>query len=223
MRKLRGFTLIEVGIAAAILASLVALSITAMRGLRQRNAYAAATGDVIGALRLARAEAFGRGQSVYFIVDTNIGTSPDRPRWWVLLDNGGNFDINLWDPENPTSLGDRILSRGSLPTGVTVGAVAGYPKQLAAPYQLIPAATGTTPAATPPQCSFCLTGGAKTNFGWVRFAPGAAPAATFSGATASTFGQELTLLFNNGATSRMMVVAVVARSGAISSSEQVSP
>src|SRR5712692_1460786 len=116
MRKKRGFTLIEVGIAAAVLATLAALSVAAMRGMRQRFAYAGATGDVIGALRLARSESFGRGQAVYFIVDTNVTTdalgNPASPRWWVLLDVGGNLDFTLWDPANPSGLGDRVLSSG---------------------------------------------------------------------------------------------------------------
>ncbi len=225
MRKQRGFTLIEVGIAAAILATLVAMSVAALRGMRQRSAYAASTGDVIGALRLARSESFGRGQAVYFIVDTNVTTdalgNPTAPRWWVLHDVGGNFDFTLWDPENPGGLGDRILSSGVFPPGVKVSSAASYPQALAAPYQLIPAAVGTTPLANPRFCSFCLTAGARTNYGWVRFSPGAAPAATFSGGTASSFGQQLTILFNNGTQSFMMVVAVLARSGAVFSKEQV--
>jgi type II secretory pathway pseudopilin PulG len=225
MRKQRGFTLVEVGIAAAVLATLVAISILALRGMRQRGAYASVTGDVIGALRLARSESSGRGQAVYFIVDTNVATdtlgNPTKPRWWVLLDIGGNFNFTLWDPENPTGLGDRVLSSGVFPSGVTVGAITGYPQALAAPYQLIPAAVGTTPAANPTYCSFCLTAGAKPNYGWVRFAPGGAPAATFSGNTVSAFGQQLTILYNNGTNNLMMVVAILARSGAIFRAEQV--
>ncbi len=225
MRKQRGFTLIEVGIAAAVLATLAALSIAAMRGMRQRNAYAAATGDVIGALRLARAESFGRGQAVYFIIDTNVTTdalgNPASPRWWVLLDVGGNLDFTLWDPANPSGLGDRVLSSGIFPPSVKVGAPASYPQALAAPYQLIPAAVGTTPVANPTYCSFCLTGGARTNYGWARFSPGAAPAATFSGNTVSPFGQQLTILFNNGSQNFMMVIGILARSGAVFSKEQV--
>ena len=219
MRKLRGFTLVEVGIAAAILATLTALSIAALRGMRQRGAYSGATGDVIGALRLARAESFGRGQAVYFIIDTNITTdafgNPTAPRWWVLLDVGGNFDFTLWDPANPSGLGDKVLSSGILPSSVTIGSATNYPQALPAPYQLIPAAVGTTPLATPRYCSFCLTAGARTNYGWVRFSPGGAPAATFSGATASPFGQQLTILYDNGSKKFMTVVAILARSGAV--------
>ena len=157
MRKQRGFTLVEVGIAAAVLATLAAMAVVALRGVRQRGAYAGATGDVIGALRLARAESFGRGQAVYFIVDTNITTDASgnavAPRWWVLLDVGGNFDFTLWDPENPSGLGDKLLSNGAFPLNVTVSSPTGYPLALAAPYQLIPAAVGTTPAANPRYCS----------------------------------------------------------------------
>ncbi|MFL5312765.1 MAG: Tfp pilus assembly protein FimT/FimU [Myxococcales bacterium] len=226
MRKLRGFTLIEVGIAAAILATISAMAVVALRGVRQRGAYAGATGDVIGALRLARSESFGRGQAVYFIIDTNVTAdalgNPTGPRWWVLLDVGGNFDFTLWDPANPSGLGDRLLSNGVFPSGVTVDVTGGYPQALPAPYQLIPAASGTPIIATPPYCSFCLTGGAKPRYGWVRFAPGAAPAATFSGATASPVGQELTLLYTNGAQTYMTVVAILARSGSIFFREQSS-
>src|SRR5437588_296211 len=99
MRKQRGFTLVEVGIAAAVLATISALAVVALRGMGQRGAS--------------------------------------------------------------------------------------------------PAATATTPAATPRYCSFALTGGLRTNYGWVRVSPGAAPAATFSGATASPFGQQLTVLYDN--------------------------
>jgi prepilin-type N-terminal cleavage/methylation domain-containing protein len=225
MRRQRGFTLVEVAIVAAVLATLAALSIAALRGMRQRGSYASATGDVIGALRLARSESFGRGQAVYFIVDANVATdaqgNPTAPRWWVLLDVGGDFDFTLWDPANPTGLGDKVLSSGIFPPGVKVGAAAGYPQALASPYQLIPAAVGTTPTANPAYCSFCLAGGARSNYGWVRFAPGGAPAATFSGNTASMFGQELTVLFDNGSRKWMMVVGILARSGAIFSAEQV--
>jgi len=227
MRKPRGFTLVEVGIAAAVLATLAAMAVVALRGVRQRGAYAGATGDVIGALRLARSESFGRGQAVYFIIDTNITTdaagNPVSPRWWVLLDVGGNFNFTLWDPENPSGLGDKLLSNGAFPMNVTVSSVTGYPVAFDPPYKLIPAATGTTPTATPRYCSFCLTGGARTNYGWVRFAPGAAPAATFSGGTSSTFGQQLTLLYNDGSQNVMMVIGILARSGAVFSKEQVSP
>jgi prepilin-type N-terminal cleavage/methylation domain-containing protein len=225
MRKLRGFTLVEMAIAAGILATLAALSVAALRAMRQRGAYAGASGDVIGALRLARSESFGRGQAVYFIVDTNVTTdalgNPASPRWWVLLDIGGNFDFTLWDPANPGGLGDKVLSSGIFPASVTVGAASGYPQALAAPYQLIPAATGTTPVANPTYCSFCLTAGARNKYGWVRFAPGAAPAATFSGGTASSFGQQLTILFTNGTKNMMMVIGILARSGAVFSAEQM--
>src|SRR5215470_8009098 len=111
MRRQRGFTLVEVAVVAAVVATLAAMSIVALRGMRQRGAYASATGDVIGALRLARSESFGRGQAVYFIIDANVSTdalgNPAEPRWWVLLDVGGNFNFTLWDPANPTGLGDQ--------------------------------------------------------------------------------------------------------------------
>ena len=219
MRKPRGFTLVEVTTAAVVLAILAGMAVVSLRGVRQRNAYAGATGDVIGGLRLARSESFGRGQAVYFIIDTNITTdalgNPASPRWWVLLDVGGNFDFTLWDPSNPSGLGDKVLSSGIFPPSVTVGSATAYPQALAAPYQLIPAAVGTNPLATPRYCSFCLTAGARTNYGWVRFYPGAAPAATFSGSTASPFGQQLTILFDNGSKKFMTVVGVLARSGAV--------
>lgn len=223
MRKHRGFTLVEMGIAAAVLATISALALVSLRGIRQRGSFASATGDVIGALRLARAEASGRGQAVYFIVDTNVATdalgNPTAPRWWVLLDIGGNFDITLWDPENPMGLGDQVLSSGIFPSGVKVWAPGGYPQALPAPYQLIPVAGSPIPA-DPVFCSFCLKAGARTNYGWVRFAPGAAPATSFSGTNTSAFGQQLTVYSSSGSRNFMMVVAILARSGAIFSASQ---
>src|SRR5215470_14132979 len=128
MRKHRGFTLVEVGVAAAVLATIAALAIVSLRGIRQRGSFASATGDVIGGLRLARAEASGRGQAVYFIIDTNVATDAlgniTEPRWWVLLDIGGNFNFSLWDPNNPMGLGDKVLSSGVFPPGVKIWAPA---------------------------------------------------------------------------------------------------
>jgi prepilin-type N-terminal cleavage/methylation domain-containing protein len=224
MRKQRGFTLVEVAIALGVMGALATISIIALRGVRQRGNYASATGDVVGALRLARSESFSRGQAVYFIVDTNVTTDalggPASPRWWVLLDVGGNFDFTAWDPANPAGLGDRVLSNGILPNGVTINAPSGYPKQLKQPYQLIPA-TSPAPAATPVYCSFCGTSGAKNRYGWVRFSPGSAPTATFTaGTTSSSFGQQLTLTTNNGTVDFTMVVAILARSGAVTTEEQ---
>jgi len=223
MRKHRGFTLIEMGIAAAVLATISALAIAGLRGVRQRGSFASATGDVIGGLRLARAEASGRGQAVYYIIDTNVATdslgNPLKPRWWVLLDVGGNFDFTLWDPENPMSLGDKVVSSGIFPLNVSISAPSGYPQALPAPYTLIPVAGSSIPA-NPAFCSFCLTSGARINYGWVRFAPGAAPSATFSGSNASAFGQQLTVYTSSGSKNFMMVVGILARSGAIFSTPQ---
>jgi prepilin-type N-terminal cleavage/methylation domain-containing protein len=223
MRKHRGFTLVEMGIAAAVLATISALAIAGLRGVRQRGAFASASGDVIGGLRLARAEASGRGQAVYYIIDTNVATdslgNPLKPRWWVLLDIGGDFNFTTWDPENPMGLGDRVLSSGIFPLNVSISAPSGYPLALPAPYTLIPVAGSSIPA-NPAFCSFCLTAGARINYGWVRFAPGAAPAVTFSGSNTSAFGQQLTVYTSSGSTNYMMVVGILARSGAIFSAPQ---
>lgn len=225
MRRQSGFTLIEIAIAASILAVLMGISIIALRALRQRAQYSSATGDVVGALRLARSESFGRGQTTYFIIDTNVaadaGGNPISPRWWVLEDIGGNFNFTAWDPSNPTGLGDRLLSSGIFPRGVTVNVATGYPKQLAQPYSLIPA-TSPAPVASPTYCSFCLPAGAHPGYGWVRFAAGSPPTATFpAGTTSSAFGQQLTVMFANGSKTFMMVVAILARSGAVTSQEQI--
>jgi prepilin-type N-terminal cleavage/methylation domain-containing protein len=224
-RRQSGFTLVEIAVAALILSLLMGVSILALRQLKQRGSYASATGDVLGGLRLARAESFGRGQTTYFIIDTNVAAdangNPISPRWWVLEDVGGDFNFTAWDPSNPTGLGDLLLANGIFPTGVTVNAASAYPKQLATPYALIPA-TSPAPAATPAYCSFCTTGGAHPGFGWVRFSAGSPPNATFpAGTTSSAFGQQLTIMFTNGTKTFMMVVAILARSGAVTSQEQI--
>jgi len=88
---------------------------------------------VIGALRLARSDR-SAAAAVYFLsmpCHDALG-NPKVPRWWVLLDIGGNFDFNLWIRPTERSSATRSLER-DVPFGLTVGASSGYPHALDAP------------------------------------------------------------------------------------------
>lgn len=73
----RGFTVVELLVAVAVLALLVGVALPNLRGILVRNTVSAHTNDLLAALRLARAEAVKRGQAVQ------------------VLASGGNF-TNGW-------------------------------------------------------------------------------------------------------------------------------
>src|SRR3954469_10978478 len=204
MLRARGFTAIEMTVALAIIGLLTGVTILAFRGMKNRASFAAATGDLIVQIRATRAESFSRGGTTVFVVDTAGG------RWWGLEDVGGNFDLQAFDPANPTAAGDRLLASGTLPTGVTFGPANGYGAALPQPFQLIPSFPGASPPPALAYCSFCLNSGARSGYGFIRFAPGS-PLGWSSGPLAS--GQQLTLTVTNAGTKfqRILTVAVLAR------------
>src|SRR3954463_6035450 len=205
--RARGFTAIEMTVALAIMGLLTGITILAFRGMKNRASFASATGDLIVQIRATRAESFSRGGTTVFVVDTVGG------RWWGLEDVGGNFDLAAFDPANPTAAGDRLLVSGSLPTGVSFGPATGYGAALPAPFQLVPSFPGASPAPAFPYCSFCVTSGAKTGFGFIRFTPGSQ--VTWSGGPVAS-GQQLTLTAKVAGTNLqpVLTLAVLARTGA---------
>jgi type IV fimbrial biogenesis protein FimT len=69
----RGFTLVELLVAVAVLALLVGVALPSLRDVLLRSSVSAHTNELLAALRLARAEAVKRSQPV------------------MVLANGGNF------------------------------------------------------------------------------------------------------------------------------------
>jgi hypothetical protein len=199
--------MLELATALAIIAILSAITIFALRGLKSRSNFASATGDLVVGVRETRAESFSRGAATVFVVDTAGG------RWWGLEDVGGDFDLAVFDPKNPTAAGDRLLVSGTLPAGVSFGPATGYGAALPAPFQLVPSFPGASPAPALPYCSFCLTSGAKPGFGFIRFAPGSQVA--WSGGPDAS-GQQVTLTGTVAGTTLqpVLTIAVLARTGA---------
>lgn len=190
----------------ALVAILSGIVISGIGGVKSRDNFAGATRQLVTALRQARAEAFSRGDGVLFVVDTNGG------RWWTIEDVGANFDLNAFDPANPTAAGDVLIANGTLPAGVSFGPAGGYGAALPQPFQLVPSYSGSSLAPAVPYCSFCTTSGAKTGWGFIRFVPGARVA--YSGGPAAAPGQQLTMAGRgSGSIQQVLTVAVLTRTG----------
>jgi hypothetical protein len=200
--------MIELTVTLAIVSVLTGVSVLALGGLKMRGSFAGATGDVVVGIREMRAESFSRGAVTVFVVDT-IGE-----RFWGLEDVGADFDLASFDPANPTAAGDRLLISGTLPSGVSFGPATGYGSALPQPFRLVPAYAGASPAPALPYCSFCLTSGSKSGFGFIRFAAGS-PLAYSAGPVSS--GQQVTLTAKLPGTKLqpVLTLAVLTRTGAL--------
>ncbi|MDR1887811.1 MAG: GspH/FimT family pseudopilin [Zoogloeaceae bacterium] len=67
MRYSRGFTLIELMVAVALVAILLSLAVPSFRDTILKNRVSAATSDLVAALDMARSEAIKRGVEVYLV------------------------------------------------------------------------------------------------------------------------------------------------------------
>jgi len=201
MRPMRGFTMIEMLTAVAIIGILAGLSAIALTRLKSRGNFASATGDFVTGLRTARAEAFARGDNTVVIVDIANG------QWWAIEDVIGNFSLGSFSsstpaPSNPDGgAPDRLISQGTLPPGVSFGPTAGWGSALSPPLSGIPTgflnlpdggtanitADGGSAAPNFPYCSFCDT---SSNLGAITFL--ASGGAQFSGGPL-TIGQQLSM------------------------------
>src|SRR5258708_23505651 len=139
----RGFTLIEMVIAMAIIGIMAGLSIAAMSGLKKRGNFVSATGDLLEGLRLTRAEAFSRQAPCIFIIDT-VGNN-----WWSIIDVANTFSLASFTPATPAPAPAVLLASGTLPTNVIFGPSAspgGYGSSyLPSPYGVIPGNSASSP------------------------------------------------------------------------------
>lgn len=218
MRALRprGFTLLEMMTAMAIIAIMASLSIAALSGLKSRGTFVSATGDLIGGVRLARAEAFSRQAPCVFVIDTV------NKRWWSIANVGNNFSLGTFNPANPTPAPDLLLASGTLPTTVTFGpggSPGGFGGPLPQPYAAVPSSSSSNPAPAFPYCSFCNLAGPNTGFGSITFY--GAGSAAFSVNTGNPIGHSFSIQAPKpgGAGFQIMTFAVVARTGAAATFE----
>ncbi len=95
MRSTRGFTLIELMVAGAVVAVLVALAVAAFSRIGGQAAPQNAAHDLYSALQRARSIAVGRNAQVWVVVYPLIGetAAAGNGAWFVLEDREGNFGI----------------------------------------------------------------------------------------------------------------------------------
>ena len=90
----RGFSLLEIFIAVAVMAILVAAATPSFRELGRRMTNTTNTNDIVGALNTARAEAVKRGVMVAVI---GTGNNWSSAGWSILADSDHNNALNSSD------------------------------------------------------------------------------------------------------------------------------
>ena len=91
----RGFTLIELVVAMAVIGVLAGMSAVALGRMKTRGNFSSASGDFIATLRTARAEAFARGNPTVVVVDSLAA------RWWAIEDVNGDFSLASFSASVP--------------------------------------------------------------------------------------------------------------------------
>jgi len=128
----RGFTLIELVVAMAVIGVLAGMSAVALGRMKTRGNFSSASGDFIATLRTARAEAFARGNPTVVVVDSLAA------RWWAIEDVNGDFSLASFSPSTPAPSPDRLIYSGTLPSGTSFGPLDGWGSALPPPYSAIP-------------------------------------------------------------------------------------
>lgn len=199
--RARGFTVIEMLTVMATIGIIAGLAAVALNRVKARGNFSSATGDFITGLRTCRAEAFARGDNTIMIVDIA------GQQWWAIEDTAGSFTLAGFNPASPVfPTGDRIISTGTLPTGVVFGPTSGWGNALSPPFSGIPTGFVTLPdggtanisvdgGSSAPNfnyCSFCDT---TAKVGAITFLPSGG--ALFSGGP-TTVGQQISMQDVNG-------------------------
>ena len=105
MKNASGFTLIELMVAIAVLAIILALGVPAFTATIQNTRATTAANDLVVALQLARSEAVKRRQPTQVCRRDAAGTAcEDGTDWAVgwLIQSGGNV-IKVWDQIEQTA------------------------------------------------------------------------------------------------------------------------
>jgi prepilin-type N-terminal cleavage/methylation domain-containing protein len=196
-----GFTLVEVMTVVGIVGITMALGISYLGNFKRRGNFATATGDLQVALRMAKAEAYSRGTSVVFIVDTAGGN------YYVVEDvaNAINVATTAFNP-NALPAGDNLITKATFPSTVSFASAGptAYTgtNTLPLPYNAVPTSASAG-------CTFCTTSGPNPGFGSITFTIGRG--AVFSSSTANG---SLTVASSGPTTvANRMVFAVVGRTG----------
>jgi type IV fimbrial biogenesis protein FimT len=92
VRRISGFTLLELMTTLAIVAILVALAAPSYRDFTSNNQVTAVNNDLIAALNLARSEATRRGTPVTICASRDAAACADATAWgqgWIVFENTG--------------------------------------------------------------------------------------------------------------------------------------
>ncbi|NMG03320.1 GspH/FimT family pseudopilin [Azoarcus taiwanensis] len=122
MKKVRGFTLIELMIAITVLAVLLGIGVPSFRSIIQNNRATSTTNDVVAAFQVARSEALKRRQNVTVCRRNATGTACENgtnwaPGWMVIA---GGTPIQVWGaPQGNPAITGPNAGVTYTPTGLT--------------------------------------------------------------------------------------------------------
>jgi len=105
MKKLRGFTLIELMVTLAVAAIVLSVAVPGMRSFVQNNKAASQSNKLLGSLNFARSKAVHFGRTVTLCSSTDTATCSGSNNWatgWVLLDPS-NAVVQSWESLSGTS------------------------------------------------------------------------------------------------------------------------
>lgn len=101
MKRITGFTIIELLITLGLMAIIVSLTVPSFRNIIRDSSLAAASGEFLGALNYARAEAIRRSRPVIICKSTNgtncSNTSQWEQGWLAYVDDDNSEDLSAAD------------------------------------------------------------------------------------------------------------------------------
>lgn len=128
MDEVRGFSLIELMVAIALLAIMATLAAPSLQTLIQNNRAAAISNDLVSSVRLARSEAVSRAQQMTLCPSTDGAACANSTNWatgW-LIRNAAGATVKVYPAITQTAPGANLTgTRATLvfePTGFQNGA-----------------------------------------------------------------------------------------------------
>src|SRR5262245_55497890 len=100
----RGFTLLELMIALALIGMLLTVAVPSMRTFTQNNRLTAASNDLLRSLQLARSESIKRQLNVVVCASSNPAAATPTCSygafrgWIVAQDTNGNWQVDSTEP-----------------------------------------------------------------------------------------------------------------------------